>query len=137
MEKNINRFVYNAMAFWIIADIMPGLVMPHGVGSKLIDGILFAGVMVIMPYILNFFKFPVNFWGKFLIGTILTTTYLYLLDLLFPKLLDVTTGYIGGGDFLLFSFPILITLPNAILVIVISAIILVLCSIILDRLNRH
>src|SRR5262249_6583894 len=99
-------------------------------------GLLYALVYTSLPNILKFFKFPVNFWGKLLIGTLFTLLYLVLLNFLLTGIINFGPGYIGGSDFIIFSIPKLVELPTAIAVIIFSSVALVLCSIMLDRLSK-
>src|SRR3972149_4026397 len=98
---------------------------------------MFYGVIIsFLPNMLKFFKFPVNFWGKFLVGTLLTLLLLSLLNFVITGIISFGPGYIGGSDFIIFTIPRLVTLPNPVVVIVVSALLMVLCSIILENLGK-
>ncbi|KXK25859.1 MAG: hypothetical protein TR69_WS6001001465 [candidate division WS6 bacterium OLB20] len=129
------RIVLNIMLFITFMVIMPGISSPKGPVAAIIAGFGFALIMTLLANILNFFKFPDNFWGNFLIGTLLTLLYFVLLQFLIRGIIEFGAGYIGGSDFIIFTLPKLVTLADPLFVLVFSAVALVLCSIILDKLS--
>jgi hypothetical protein len=134
--KNLYKILVNMMVFWVFVNAMPGLDSPKGPVGLAIGGIFYGMIFAFLPNILKFFKFPVNFWGKFLIGMLLTLLLLSLLNFVITGIITFGPGYIGGSDFILFTIPRLISLPNPIVVIIVSALLLVLCSIILESFGK-
>lgn len=122
------------LLFWVFVDAMPGI------GSKkdraigyIISGFLFGFIIMILPGVLKFFKFPVNFLGRFLIGTLLTLVMLLLLNSLFKGILIFGPGYVGGADMIIFTIPKLLKFPNALSIILFSSVFTNLCSIMLTK----
>jgi hypothetical protein len=134
--KNLFWILVNMLVFWAFVNAMPGLDSPKGPIGLAISGFFYGLVIAFLPNILKFFKFPVNFWGKFLIGTLLTLLLLSMLNFLITGIISFGPGYIGGSDFIIFTIPRLVNLPNAVIVIIVSAVLLVLCSIMLESLSK-
>jgi len=130
------NIIFFTMFFWVFIDLMPGLESPNGAIGNLIAGVLFALVYTSLPGILKFFKFPVNFWGKLLIGTLLTMLLLFVLNAVLPQILTIGEGYVGGGNFIFFTLPKLFSLPSGFAVLVFSSIASIFCSIILEKYGR-
>lgn len=124
------------MVFWVFVNTMPGLDSPRGPIGLLIGGFFYGLVIANLPGILKFFKFPVNFWGKFIVGVLLTIVLLVILNFVITGVISFGAGYIGGSDFIIFTIPKLVQLPTAISVILVSSVLLVLCSIILDSIGK-
>jgi len=124
------------LIFWAFVNAMPGLDSPKGPIGLAIAGMFYGVIISFLPNMLKFFKFPVNFWGKFLVGTLLTLLLLSLLNFVITGIISFGPGYIGGSDFIIFTIPRLVTLPNPVVVIVVSALLMVLCSIILENLGK-
>ncbi|HLD03810.1 MAG TPA: hypothetical protein VJC17_03505 [Candidatus Dojkabacteria bacterium] len=130
------NILFFTMFFWIFIDIMPGLEAPQGIFGNFITAVLFGIIYYSLPSILKFFKFPVNFSGKFLVGTLLVMLMLLLLSALLPSVLTITPGYVGGGDFIFFTMPKIFELPTSFAVLVFSSAVSVLCSIILEKYGK-
>ena len=130
------NILFFTMFFWIFIDIMPGLETPQGVFGSFITSVLFGIIYYSLPSILKFFKFPVNFSGKFLVGTLLIMLMLLLLSAVLPNVLTISPGYVGGGDFIFFTMPKFFELPTSFAVLVFSSALSVLCSIILEKYGK-
>lgn len=136
MLKRLEVLVVNLMIFWIIASTMPGIESPHGAVGFLLSGLFFGLLVIALPEILRFFRFPKNIWGKLLIGSGLTFIMLFVIAVFLPSILTVSAGYIGGADFIWFTIPKILNLPSTYAVIGFTSILLNLCSIILQFLNK-
>lgn len=136
MLKRLEILVVNLMIFWIVASTMPGIESPHGAVGFLLAGFFFGLLIISLPEILRFFRFPKNIWGKLLIGSGLTFIMLWLISTFLPSILVISTGYIGGVDFVWFSIPKILNLPSTYAVMGGASILLNLCSIILQFLNK-
>lgn len=123
------------MLFITLVAIIPGFGTPKGPVAAILAGFGFALIMTLLNNILSFFKFPDNFWGNFLIGTLLALLYFVLLQFFITGIVVFSNGYIGGSDFIIFTLPRLVTLGDPLFVLVFTAVTLVLCSIILDKLS--
>ena len=74
-----------------------GVVAEEGVFSLVVVGIMYGVVISLIDPILAFFKFPKNFWGFVIIGTLLTFAFFFLLDTVVVGFLDFRAGYLGGS----------------------------------------
>ncbi len=131
--KNLATVLTNLILFWIIVDVTPGMSAVHGSASKFVGGLFFGLIIALLPTILGFFKFPENFWGKFLIGTIFTILYFYILQTVLSSLIGFGPSRIGQSDWILFTVPLIATLPTAFSTIIVTSFLLNLCSIIMDK----
>lgn len=136
MLKHIEQFAIHFMIFWLIISTMPGVTSPNGSVGYLIAGIFYALLILVLPEILRFFRFPKNLWGKLLIGSGLTFIFLWVISVSLSEVLVFSRGSIGGFDFIWFSTPKLITLPNTLSVLGFVSVFSNLCSIILQFLNK-
>ncbi len=136
MLKRLEIVVVNLMAFWIVASTMPGVESPHGAFGFVFAGILYGLLILSLPEILRFFRFPKNVWGKLLIGSGLTFIFLFIIATLMTQVLTFSTGYVGGIDFIWFSVPRLLDLSSMYATVGFVSILLNLCSIILQFLSK-
>lgn len=136
MLKNVEILVVNIMLFWIVMGTMPGIDSPNGSFGFLLAGFLFALLILALPEVLRFFRFPKNVWGKMLIGSGLTFIFLLILTNLTTQIITVSEGFVGGFDFIWFTTPVLLELPTALAAIGFVSVFLNICSIILQFLNK-
>lgn len=136
MLKNLENTIVNMLLFWVLTLTMPGIDSPNGSIGYFVGGLLYGILMVLLPEVLRFFKFPKNFWGRFLIGSALTFMLVMGLNFFTPDLLVVNAGYVGDFNLVWYSTPKLITLGSPLAVGVFISVILNLCSIILDFLKK-
>ena len=137
MKKRIFIIIINLLLFWAFVDAMPGIsTNGERAMNYIFPGLVFGFLMLILPDLLSFFKFPKNFWGKFLIGSILTLMWLGLLNAVFTGFLTFGPSKVGYIDMVLFTIPTLFTLPNALAVIFVGSLLLNICSIILFNLSK-
>lgn len=134
--KKTHVFFDNLMLFAILASIIDGVKSPHGAIGYALVGAGFALILLSLPEILRFFKFPKNFWAKFFMGSIVTYAYLIVIHLYAQNLLVFTEGSIGRADLLFVVTPKLVILPNGFIVILFMTLILNICSIILEKLAK-
>jgi len=134
--SNPLKIIVNVLLFIAFVVIMPGFNTPPGPVAAILAGLGFALIMTFITTILGFFKFPDNFWGKFLIGTLLVLLYFVLLQFFITGIVTFAAGYVGGSDFVLFTLPRIVTLGEPLFVLVFTALTLVVCSIILDKLSE-
>ncbi|KXK08388.1 MAG: hypothetical protein QY330_03850 [Candidatus Dojkabacteria bacterium] len=135
--KNIFRLVLYTLLFFTFVGLMPGIDAKNGPVAVILAGLGFSLIMVFIGAILGFFKFPKNFWGKFLIGSLMSLLYFAFLHFVLVGFIQFGPGYIGGSDFIIFTLPKLVVLADPIAVLIFSAITLVLCSIILGNLSEE
>lgn len=135
--KTVFPIVLNILMFFAFVAIMPNVQAQHGPVGILLAGFGFALIMVFLTNILKFFKFPDNFWGKLLIGTLLSLVYFAILQFVIGGLIKFGSSYIGGSDFIIFTLPKLVTLADPVIVLIFSAVALVVCSIMLEKLSEE
>lgn len=136
MLKRLEVVVLNLMIFWIVASTMPGIESPHGAFGFFLGGIFYGLLILSLPEILRFFRFPKNVWGKLLIGSGFTFVLMFLISAFLPQVISISSGYVGGVDFIWFSVPRLLDLPSMYAVAGFVSVLLNLCSIILQFLNK-
>jgi len=124
------------MIFWIVAGTMPGIESPHGAFGFFLAGLFYGLLIIALPEILRFFRFPKNIWGKLLIGSGLTVILLFIFSTFLPSIITISAGYIGSADFIWFTTPKVLNLPSTYAVIGFVSVLLNLCSIILQFLNK-
>ncbi|MBD3280035.1 hypothetical protein GF389_00740 [Candidatus Dojkabacteria bacterium] len=73
-----------------------GVVPEEGVFSLVFSGLMFGIAVAAIDPILGFFKFPKNFWGFVIIGTLVSFGFFFLLDTVVVGFLDFRAGYLGG-----------------------------------------
>jgi hypothetical protein len=129
MWKILYYITRNLMIFFCFAYAMPGISSPGGIVlGYLVVGFIYGVLMLILPDILRFMKFPVSFFGKLFVGTLLTFIMMILVHYFMTSFLTIGPGYFGNMDFIIFTSPMLLELPNFLAVIFTSSIILNLLS---------
>ncbi|MEI7579621.1 MAG: hypothetical protein WCJ58_06365 [bacterium] len=136
MQKKIAIFLRNFLIFWVFIDIMPGIDALHGNAGIIIAALSYALLVILIPTVCHFFKFPLNIWSRLLFGSVLTIGLLLLFRSVLLGFIDFSTGYIGGMDLIFVTVPVLITLNSEVIVIIFGAIIVNLCSIIAASLSN-
>lgn len=136
MLKNIELFLIHFMIFWILVSTMPGVASPNGSAGYFITATLYGLLILVLPEILRFFRFPKNVWGKLLIGGGLTFVFLWVISVTMPDIMNFSRGFVGDFDFIWFTTPKIFTLPNALSVIGFVSVFVNICSIILQFLNK-
>ena len=115
---------------------MPGISIGHGAFGRILLGIGYAIIFISIQPILHFFRLPNTLLVKIIAGLVLIIAYLFLISTQTVQLLTITKGFVGGTDFILFNSPRLITLDTQVGVIIASSIILLVCSIIVEKLKK-
>ena len=136
MLKNIEHLIIHFMIFWLVVSTLPGVVSQNGSAGYFITATIYSLLILVLPEILRFFRFPKNVWGKLLIGGGLTFIVLWLISVVIPDVMSFSKGFIGDFDFIWFTTPKILTLPNAISVIGFVSVFSNICSIILQFLNK-
>lgn len=136
MFKNIEIIIVSLLLYWVVASNMPGISVDYGSVGFFLVGILYGLLVVALPEILRFFKFPKNFWGRFLIGSGITLLFFMGLSMVNPSLVKISAGSLGNIDFIWFSIPKIISLNSPLSVGAFLSVFLTLCSIILDLIKK-
>ena len=136
MLKHLENLIVNFMIFWVLVTTMPGVSSPNGSFGYVLVGLIYGLFIVVLPEILRFFRFPKNVWGKLLIGSGITFVVLLLISSILPDVMTFTSGFVGGFDFIWFTTPRLLDLQSKIAVIGFVSVLLNICSIILQFLNK-
>jgi len=136
MQKKIYKIILNTLIFIAFSYFMPGITINNGPFAHILIGIGYGLVYISVPSLLHFFKLPNTIVLKILAGLVLISGYLFLLVSQVPGLITVAKGYIGSTNFIIFTSPRLISLDSEVSVIMASAIILFVCSIIIEKLKK-
>lgn len=136
MLKKLEKFCVNFLLLWVVISTMPGVESPNGSVGYLLTGSLFGLLILSLPGVLKFFKFPQNGWAKLFVGTALTYILLSLISRFTPDVLTIKEGFVGGFDFIWFTTPRILSLPSTWSVIGFVSLISNICSIILHFLNK-
>ncbi len=72
IRKSIYVILRNIFIFIAVTATLSGVIARDGVFGYIVLGILWALGMHFVPFVLRFFKLPVNFAGQMLIGTLLS-----------------------------------------------------------------
>lgn len=136
MQKKVYKIIINTMIFIVFSYSMAGITIAHGFFGRVIIGIGYALVFNLINTILRFFKLPDTKVLKAVTGLVLVTGYLYAIANLFASFITITKGYLGSIDFILFFLPRIVSLDSQLAVIIASSIILLLCSIIIEKLKK-
>jgi hypothetical protein len=136
MQKKIYRIIINILIFVAFSSFMPGFVLANGPMGKVLAGLGYGLVYMLITDVLHFFKLPQTNLLRFASGLIMTSGYLFLLNSQLSNFLTLKKGYIGNIDCIIFTIPKIVTLDTQVLMIFASALILLLCSIILEKLKK-
>ncbi len=128
------KLLLQILVFSFVVTSVAAVTPQEGVFSLIIGGLLFAFVMYLVNPILDFFRFPRNFWGYLVIGTLFSVLFFVILDSLVFGILTFGIGNIGGG-FGPISLPV-ISLSTKFLTVLFTAIYAALLSIILEFLSE-
>ncbi len=136
MLKRLEVLIVNLMIFWIVASNMPGIESPHGSVGFFLAGFLYGLLIISLPEILRFFRFPKNTWGKLFIGSGLTFVLLLVVSTFLTSVITISASVIGNFDFIWFITPEILELSSPYAVAGFVSVLLNLCSIILQFLNK-
>lgn len=112
MLKRLEVLVVNLMIFWIVASNMPGIESPHGSVGFFMVGFLYGVLIISLPEILRFFRFPKNTWGKLFIGSGLTFILLLVVSTFLTSMITISASVIGNFDFIWFTTPKILELSS-------------------------
>jgi len=135
MQKKIEIVVRNLMVFWIFVDLMPGIDTLHGFGGLFIASIMFAGIRLMLPWFLKFFKFPKHFFSQLLIGTLLTMGFMFFLHYVLIGIIDFGSGAIAPVNLGFVVIPGIENL-NVSGIIIFGSLVVNICSIMIARLSK-
>jgi hypothetical protein len=83
--------------FFVISLIDEGLAITGRTGGKIVLSLVFGALMLLIPYILGFFKITINFWSSMLMGILIALVYILIM-------------YLGIGQLLYFTEPAVLDL---------------------------
>lgn len=130
-RKLLKPLIYIAV-FWIVMDLIPGVVYRAGSTSKILAATGFYMVFNLGTFLLSFFKLQVNYIARFIVSSITVGGYLFVLDKYLPDLLDLNPTYVGDIDLLFTRIPRLANITDIYLIALFCAIFLVICCIIIE-----
>jgi hypothetical protein len=76
--------------FFVISLIDEGLAITGRTGGKIVLSLVFGALMLLIPYILGFFKITINFWSSMLMGILIALVYILIMYLGIGQLLYFT-----------------------------------------------
>ncbi|MBN1331447.1 hypothetical protein JW978_01010 [Candidatus Dojkabacteria bacterium] len=93
----IKNLAFQILILSFVVTTFNGVIEEEGVFSLVATGIMYGLVISAIEPILGFFKFPKNFWGFVIVGTLLTFAFFFMLDTVVVGFLDFRAGYLGGA----------------------------------------
>lgn len=130
--KNIYIVIVNALLFFFVATIIDGIRIANGsVLSKILLGLAFGLLVMLVPTILKFFKISVTTGSKMLLTLVLTFLFFFLLHTGFGGFASITASTIDLG---IGSDPI--RLPGSLETLMVAALTSALASVGLQRLSE-
>lgn len=134
--KKIGVVIVNLLLFWVGASAMPGVESPNASIGYFLVGLAYGLIIISLPEVLRFFKFPRNFAGKFMLGSILTTSFFLVLHYYSDNLIVFGEGYIGRINLIFITTAKFVDLSNSVGLLIVLAVILNICSIIMEKLAK-
>ena len=129
--KLVSTIVTQVLILSFVIATFNGVSPERGLFSIVIAGIGFGLLMYMIDPILAFFKFPKNFWGYLIIGSIFTFAYFLTLNILVVGIISFKSGSIGGG-FGPVTFPV-ISLQTEFMSVIFASIYALLLSLFFDQ----
>lgn len=133
MRKKFLKFFTNLSIFFIFIHLLPNVKFPSSEIGVIYISAFYALIVNISPFILGFFKIPKVIALQIAFGIALVFGYLHLLSNNFSNLIQFYPTYIGNSDLLFVKIPLLFELNSAESIFLFSSIILILCSIIVNK----
>ena len=137
MGKKIVSFLINVAVMYIVLDFLPDFKAPYQGVSKLYAGILFALMLIISQTVRSMIGLPKLLFVNLFIGSLLTFGIFWLVNNFSSNVFGFSSSYIGGGNFIFFAVPRVLILHDVNLVILFTAIIANICSIIIFRIKKR
>jgi hypothetical protein len=129
-------FLVNVLIYWaIVTGINTIDTGSFGtIFALLLGGVMFGLLAFIVEPLLSFFKFPINFWGLLVVGTLLNVIFFTLLSTgILPSIVVFRTGTFGQ-ELSPIPFPI-IMLPTKFAVSLLASLIGTIFQIIVRRID--
>src|SRR6185369_4791736 len=120
MQKKSYRVIIYTLIFIAFSTFMPNFIVAYGPVGKILAGIGFGIIYMIIGDVLRFFRIEQTLLWKIAGGLILISGYLYILTQL-SGFLTLGKGFIGSVDFIIFTLPRILTLDTEALMILASA----------------
>ena len=136
MGKKIVNFLINIAVMFVILDFLPDFKAPYQAVSKFYAGILFALMLVLSKTVRSLIGLPRLLFVNLFIGSLLTFGIFWLVNNFSSNVFSFASTYIGGGNFIFFAVPRVLILQDVNLVILFTAIVANICSIIIFKLKR-
>lgn len=137
MGKKLVNFLINVAVMYIIIDFLPDFKAPYQGVSKLYAGILFALMLIISQTVRSLVGLPKLLFVNLFLGSLLTFGIFWLVNNFSTNVFSFASTYIGGGNFIFFAVPRAFAIQDVNLVILFTAIIANICSIIIFRLKKR
>ena len=131
----VYNLVVETLILVTVVSTVNGLRFEQGVFSMLVGGIILGLLMYGIEYVLGFFKFPKNFWGYLIVGSIFTLIYFILLNTVIVGVINFSPTTIGGS-FGPLDFPSF-KLDQEIYTVFFSAVYTMLFSLVMNQLSKY
>jgi len=112
-----------------------GLRFEEGVFSMVVSGVILGLLMYAIDIVLGFFKFPRNFWGYLVVGSVFILLYFVLLNTVIVGIIHFGPATLGGS-FGPIDFPI-VELKDEVSTLIFSAVYTIIFSLFMNELSRH
>ncbi len=93
----LSTIITQILILGFVLTTFNGIYPENGLFSIVVAGLGFGLLMYMIDPILAFLKFPKNFWGYLIIGSIFTIAYFLTLNLFIVGIIGFQIGTIGGG----------------------------------------
>lgn len=139
--KNFSKSLFDYSCyfsvFYIITDIISGIDYKYGTIAKVLTAIGFVLVYKLGIFFTGFFKLSYSKVLKFVITTATTSTYLWALNTYYKDILSIGNIKLGGYSVPFLNVPVIFEFNDIIFIYIFIAVILVICCIIIDNLNKR
>jgi uncharacterized membrane protein YvlD (DUF360 family) len=104
MKRKIFDTLWSILLFWVITDMLSGIVVQDGIVGYLICGGVFGIIMLSIIPLIRFFTLPIKFITIFLISVMLSIIIFFFLNFGVP-FIDFTEGTFVGFANSYFTLP--------------------------------
>ncbi len=129
--KLLSVIVTEILIISFVVTTFNGIYPEQGLFSIVLAGLGFGLLMYMIDPILAFFKFPKNFWGYLIIGSIFSLIYFLLLNIFVVGIIGFQIGTIGG-NFGPVAFPV-INLQTEFMSVIFAAVYSLILSLFFDQ----
>jgi uncharacterized membrane protein YvlD (DUF360 family) len=107
MKTKIFWVTINLFLFWVVSDLLSGIVVLEGVVGHIVCGILFGVAMLIVIPVIKFFTLPIKFITLFLISILVSIIFFFILQVTADPFITFMDGELMGFSNNFFELPYL------------------------------